>query len=204
MRLGDNILVLSPHTDDAELACGGALIKFLEEGKNVHVMVFSAPSKELEAECFNAYKTLNGNYENPIQVEILDYPTRRFPEHRQEILQMLYDTNKKNPPDIVLTPCTSDQHQDHQTVTNEALRIFKQSTILGYELPWNVVQFTENGYIKITDKHLQIKTEALSQYLSQKNRHYFCPDYIRSLAYTRGGQIGGGYAEAFEIIRMVI
>ena len=35
-------LVLSPHTDDAELGCGGTIAKLVEEGWAVHVIYFSA------------------------------------------------------------------------------------------------------------------------------------------------------------------
>jgi LmbE family N-acetylglucosaminyl deacetylase len=41
MNLPDNILVLAPHTDDAELGCGGTIARLLEEGKKVSVAVFS-------------------------------------------------------------------------------------------------------------------------------------------------------------------
>ena len=37
-----NALILSPHTDDAELGCGGTISKMVEDGWNVHVMYFSA------------------------------------------------------------------------------------------------------------------------------------------------------------------
>ena len=34
------ILVLAPHTDDAELGCGGTIAKFIEVGKEVFWAVF--------------------------------------------------------------------------------------------------------------------------------------------------------------------
>jgi hypothetical protein len=89
-------------------------------------------------------------------------------------------------------------------VTEETCRCFKNSTILGYELPWNVTHFVENGFVRIEEHHLQLKLSALSQYYSQHRRFYFKPEYIRALAISRGGQIGGGYAEAFEVIKLVI
>ena len=35
-------LVLSPHTDDAELGCGGTIAKMIEERWDVHIIYFSA------------------------------------------------------------------------------------------------------------------------------------------------------------------
>ncbi|MFM7766038.1 MAG: PIG-L deacetylase family protein, partial [Sphingomonadales bacterium] len=36
------ILILSPHTDDAELGCGGTIRLLLEQGNQVHIAAFSA------------------------------------------------------------------------------------------------------------------------------------------------------------------
>ena len=35
-------------------------------------------------------------------------------------------------------------------------------------------------------------------------RHCFSPEYIKSLALIHGGQIGVKYAEAFEVIRVIL
>ena len=34
-------------------------------------------------------------------------------------------------------PTLKDIHQDHETISKEGLRAFKNTTILGYELIWN-------------------------------------------------------------------
>ncbi len=36
-----NVLILSPHTDDAELGAGGTIARFVEEGKKIHYIAFS-------------------------------------------------------------------------------------------------------------------------------------------------------------------
>lgn len=41
------VLVLAPHTDDAELGCGGSIAKFVEEGREVHVVSFSIAEDSL-------------------------------------------------------------------------------------------------------------------------------------------------------------
>ena len=45
------------------------------------------------------------------------------------------------------------------------------------------------------------KINALKEYKSQAKKNYFNPDFIRSLAKTRGIQFGTTYAECFEVIR---
>jgi hypothetical protein len=57
----------------------------------------------------------------------------------------------------------------------------------------------------LEERHVNKKNEALELYATQKfiDRAYFGPDYIVSLAKTRGVQINSKFAEAFEIIRWV-
>lgn len=191
-------LILSPHTDDGEIGAGGTMARLIENGTEVNYVAFNAPLPELEEECRRAIGIFKG-----VSVTILSFPRRHFPEHRQEILQYLYDMNEELKPDLVLTPCTRDCHQDHEVVTKEAIRAFRSCTILGYELPWNIINFDENCFVSIDKEHLNLKIAALSQYHSQHKRHYFKPEYVRALAYSRGGHVGVEYAETFEVIKLV-
>ena len=103
-------LILSPHTDDAELGCGGTIAKMIEEGWKVHVIYFSAVGERypnLVEEAANSGKILG------ITHEVLNFQTRFFPRDRQEILQALYDHSRKIEYDLVFTPTTTDIHQDH-------------------------------------------------------------------------------------------
>ena len=42
-----NILVLAPHTDDGELGCGGTIVKFIEDGVEVHYAAFSTAEESV-------------------------------------------------------------------------------------------------------------------------------------------------------------
>ena len=95
-----------------------------------------------------------------------------------------------------------DVHQDHQVVFAEGLRAFKNSNVLGYELPWNNFRFQPNYFEKITEQNLQLKLAALKEYRSQSQRKYMSPDFIRSLAVVRGMQANAPFAEAYEIYRL--
>jgi len=91
-------LVLSPHTDDAELGCGGTIAKLIEEGWKVHVIYFSAVAERypnLVEEAANSGRILG------ITHEVLDFHTRFFPRDRQEILQVLYDHSRSIDYDLV-------------------------------------------------------------------------------------------------------
>ena len=44
---GEEFMILAPHTDDAELGCGGAIARLLEGGTRVHIAVFSTAEESL-------------------------------------------------------------------------------------------------------------------------------------------------------------
>jgi LmbE family N-acetylglucosaminyl deacetylase len=194
------VLVLSPHTDDGELGAGGTIAKLVEQGSNVTYFAFSAPRRQLKEECQKSLDVLGIT-----DFQIFDFKARHFPELRQQILEILYKYNKENEVELVLTPSTNDLHQDHQTITREALRSFKSSTILGYELPWNHIEFRENCFISLTEKHVQKKIDALWSYKSQikQERIYFNKEYLRSLMIANGLKINVQFAETFEAIKFV-
>ena len=205
------VLILSPHVDDGELGAGATIARFIDEGKEIHYVAFSSaglsvpdgfPKDVTKVEYKKSAEILGISGENRV---ILDYEVRSFPSHRQEILEEMVKLNKRIKPDLVLVPSSNDFHQDHQTIYGEALRAFKMtSSIWGYEHPWNNLTFTTDIFVRLEQEHLDKKINALKQYKSQDFRVYFDERYIRALAYTRGVQASLAYAEAFELIRLLI
>ena len=204
------ILILAPHTDDGEFGCGASIAKFLEAGAMVYYAAFSTaeesvpepfPRNILEIEVKAATKVLGLQPENLI---LYNYPVRNFAYHRQAILEDLFKLNNEIKPDLVFMPSFEDLHQDHGTIAKEGLRAFKKTSILGYEIPWNNMNFATQCFIRIEKEHLDKKIKALYCYESQKHRSYASEEFVTSLARTRGTQIGGIYAEVFEVIRWIM
>lgn len=205
----ERIIVLAPHTDDGELGCGGTIAKMIEEGKDVYYVAFSSAKKSLPdgypddtlvKEVKEATKVLGIK---PDHLILYDYEVRKFSYVRQDILEDLVKLKREMEPDLVFIPSVNDLHQDHQTVANEALRAFKETSILAYELPWNNIVFRTEGFVPLERKHVDKKMEALRKYKSQRHRAYLNEDFIYGLAKARGTQIKREYAEAFEVVRYV-
>lgn len=203
------ILVLAPHTDDGELGCGATIASFCSQGKNLEYVAFSTCQQSLpkglapdtlEKECRLAVSELGVKEAN---VQIFDFQVREFPAYRQPILETLVQLNKDLQPDLVIIPSASDVHQDHAIIHQESLRAFKNSSILGYELPWNQRAVSLNFFRKVSDEDLSKKIKAIGKYQSQSHRNYVGENFIRSLAAVRGVQCNAKYAEAFEVYRIV-
>ena len=107
-------------------------------------------------------------------------------------------------PDLVLVPATTDLHQDHATVSAEAFRAFKHSTILGYELPQNTIAFEARAFIALSEDDLAVKLRSLACYESQAHRAYAAAEVVRGLAAVRGMQADTRLAEAYEVIRLIV
>lgn len=193
----NRILILAPHTDDAELGCGATIKKLSEAGKEVRVVAFSCGTANTK-EFYQALRILGA------EANHWNFETRYFPRDRQEILQKILDERKEFAPDTVFLPASDDIHQDHQVIYQEGVRAFKHVTVYGYELPWNSTQFRNQCYSGITPDHLQAKINALKHYESQATREYMNEEFIRSLAVMRGVQAGVKLAECFEVVRQVI
>lgn len=206
----ERVLVLAPHTDDGEFGCGATIARLSSEGAMVTYVAFSAaeqsvlphlPSNILRTEVYQATEKLGIVGERCI---VLNYEVRQFPEHRQRILEDLVSLNAKLNPQVVFLPSPTDTHQDHSVIAAEGFRAFKRCSMLGYEVPWNNLDFRTSCFIEISEDHLQSKLDALSMYRSQTHRAYASADFVRSLATVRGVQIGKRYAESFEVIRWVL
>ncbi len=203
-------LVLAPHTDDAELGCGGTLARLLEGGTEVHAMVFSTasdslpedkPPDTLKQEFFAAADVLGLDRE---RCYVYDYTVRRLSYSRQEVLEEMVRVRRSVEPDLVLLPSGHDLHQDHKVVHTEGLRAFKEVTVLGYELPWNHISFDATAFVTLEPRHLEAKWNALQAYKSQfeLGRPYFSRSFIEGLARVRGTQVKVEIAEAFEVLRI--
>jgi N-acetylglucosamine malate deacetylase 1 len=206
----ERILVLSPHADDAELGCGGSIIKFIECEREVYSVIFSTceeslpknmHKKTLEDEAKSAHKMLGLAEDRLITY---DHRVRSFPAIRQEILDSLIHLKKDISPDLVILPSLNDYHQDHQVLANEAVRAFKTTaSMISYELPWNHINFQTQMFVSLEKRQVELKYKILQEYKSQLviGREYFSKEFIYGLGKVRGAQCNSEYAEAFEVIR---
>jgi N-acetylglucosamine malate deacetylase 1 len=203
------VLVLAPHTDDGELGAGGTIAKLIDSQADVYYAAFSTaeqsvpdgfPKDILKTEVKRATLRLGIPEDHLL---IYNYEVRKLNYARQEILEELIRLRTRLNPDLIFLPSLNDIHQDHTTIAQEGLRAFKNKTVLGYELIWNNLTFSTSCFVKLEPAHVQRKCDALKEYASQGHRDYMSEEFIKSLARTRGVQIGSKYAEAFEIIRLI-
>ena len=134
-----------------------------------------------------------------------------------EITKLLEKYIKKYKPDTVFTHYKNDLNIDHRKVfeaTVTATRPYKNrfiKNLLSFEvtssteLSFSVERFNPNFFVDIKDE-IKAKGKALKIYKSQfgKEAGLLTIENIINLAKYRGSYIGSKYAEAFEVVRIII
>lgn len=201
---GKKILFLGAHPDDIELGCG-ALLANISKRVDILAVTLSDNQKNptLAKVVDEHYRSMEILGVGPEQVVLGPFETRNFPRDRQEILEFLFDLNRKHRPDMVFVHTSADIHQDHSVTTMEALRAFRGTTVLGFDVMRSSYGFFPHFLIEVTQEDVEKKVEALSAYETYKDKYYFSPEIIRSTSVRHGSLAERPFAEGFDILRVI-
>jgi N-acetylglucosamine malate deacetylase 1 len=201
---GRRVCFIGAHPDDIELGCG-ALISHIVDQTDILCVTLSDNQKNpdlinLPAEHFQSMAILGVPNE---KVVLGQFETRRFPHARQEILEYMLNIHHEFKPEIVFVHTKSDIHQDHGTVTEEALRAFRGVTVLGFDVIRSSYGFFPNFLVEVTKEDVEKKVNALKAYKTYASRYYFDSEITRATLIRNGGLAERPFAEGFDILRIV-
>ena len=201
---GRRLLFLGAHPDDIELGCG-ALLSNLRHRAEVLCVTLSDNQKNpalrnLVDEHYRSMALLG--IDRP-QIVFGPFETRNFPRDRQEILEYLFELNRTHRPDVVFVHTESDIHQDHQVTTVEALRAFRGTTVLGFDVLRSSYGFFPNFLVEVSADDVEKKVECLLAYSTYCDKYYFSPEVIRATLARHGALAERRFAEGFDILRIV-
>lgn len=229
---GRRVLVVAPHADDEAIGCGGAILRAVAAGAEVHVLVVTVGALQrvgdggrvVEGEDRTREISEVADFLGVTSWEVLktdDYSHMRLDGIPRRDLVALLERDARLSvrnlrPDIVFLPSPS-YNQDHDAVARAGLvatrphepdALPQASAVLLYEYPPNSwclphERFVPNFYVDISDV-LDRKLDAYRLYRSQAREglHQNSPDNLRSLALLRGREIGVLAAEAFQALRV--
>ena len=201
---GKRILFLGAHPDDIELGCGAFLHNIVKK-TNVLCVTLSDNQqnpelKNVKDEHFESMAVLGLPKEKII---LGPFTTRIFPNARQEILEYFLQFRKDFQPDLIFTHSRQDVHQDHNTMTDEALRAFRGITVLGFDVVRSSHGFFPHFLVEVAEEDVNKKIEALSRYETYRDRYYFNSELTRSIMLRHGALAQRPFAEGFDILRIV-
>lgn len=222
--MNEKLLVIATHPDDETLGCGGTLLRYKEEGAQIHWLIVTSMTKEGGYSAAKISKRQNEIYEvNKLydftSFTLLDFPASRLDEIPMSkivsaISEVIYQIN----PTQVILPYFNDVHTDHQQVFSAAYSCTKSfrfpsvKKVMMMEVPSETdfcpstdVTFSPNFFVNITN-YLERKLEILRVFEGEIKPHPFprSEENIRALAILRGATAGFHYAESFVVLKEII
>lgn len=201
---GKRVCFFGAHPDDIEIGCG-ALISHIAAQTDLRCVTLSDNQKNplLTNVVTEHYRSMEELGVPAGKVIVGTFETRRFQQFRQEILEYLIEIKNSFHPDIVFLHTRADLHQDHATVTEEGLRAFRGTTVLGYDVIRSSYGFFPHFLVEVDEADVNRKISALAQYHTYTDKYYFDPELTRSILVKNGALAERKFAEGFDILRII-
>jgi LmbE family N-acetylglucosaminyl deacetylase len=201
---GKRVLFLGAHPDDIELGCGALLHSIV---KKTEVLCVTLSDNQKNPELKNVvnehYRSMKALGISKEKIVFGEFTTRVFPDARQEILEYFLKLRREFKPDLIFTHSKQDVHQDHLTMSDEALRAFRGITVLGFDVVRSSYGFFPHFLVAVSEEDVNRKIEALAHYETYRDRYYFNSELTRSIMVRHGALAEVPFAEGFDILRIV-
>ena len=225
------VLVVAAHPDDELLGCGGTIIKHVEAGDEVHIVIMAEglTSRDVKHEDFkrteelvelhNATKKV-GDFLGAKGLYMLNQPDNRMDKvELLDIVKKIEYVVEKIRPQVVYTHHHGDVNIDHM-ITNRAvitacrplpnasvkeLLFFETLSSTEYQISNANNAFLPNLYVEIDEDIMKRKLTALEFYKMEMRKwpHSRSYEAVEYLARYRGLSISSEYAEAFAVGRII-
>jgi LmbE family N-acetylglucosaminyl deacetylase len=201
---GKKLLFLGAHPDDIELGCG-ALIHNIGDKSQMLCVTLSDNQKNplLKNVVDEHYRSMAALGLPRESVILRDFTTRLFHDSRQDILEYFLKLRKEFQPDLIFVHSKQDIHQDHNTMTEEALRAFRGITLLGFDVVRSSYNFFPHFLVEVNEADVNAKVTALAQYETYADKYYFQAELLRATMIRHGTLAECSFAEGFDILRIV-
>ena len=220
------LLVITPHSDDEVLGCGGLMSKVKNEGGKVFVLIFNLGfEKDDTKESQEKRKNEVQEAMNVLKVDdyhlVHDQPDNNRDldtEPLHSLIEVIESTSnvslEKIAPTMVAIPTIFSHHQDHVHVHHACIAALRpistpiSNIVLSYEAPehsrWSASGvFEPNLFVEIDDV-IENKIMAFNKYRSQIRPGGRDDDSIRNQAKYRGQEVGKNLCEAFYVHRFIL
>jgi LmbE family N-acetylglucosaminyl deacetylase len=202
------VLALGAHPDDAEIGCGGTILKLASEGRiaSCRWVVLSGQGDRVDEAHASAEAMLEGVPDSAILQP--GFRDGFFPYDGSDIKGFFEDVKRDFEPDLILTHQRNDLHQDHRITCELTWNTFRNHLVLEYEVPkYDGDMGRPNLYVTIDDEIRRRKLEHLMKYFgTQVPKHWFKEELFAGLLRLRGMECNSptAHAEAFYSRKAVV
>lgn len=196
------ILAVGAHPDDLELACGGTLARYAEDGAEVHGLVMNDGSRGGDSRKRLREADEGARVMGLTSITVLDHPDTSLSEDADAMVRDVEEAIARLQPTMIFTHSANDNHQDHVAVHLAVVRAARQHpSILCFESPSATRAFAPSVFVDIAGQ-VSAKEAAVQTHRDQSGKPYMTAHRVRGLAAFRGSQARTAYAEGFELVRM--
>ncbi len=200
------ILAIGAHPDDIEAGCGGALVKYAQNGHRVFLMVMTEGEQGGAGEIRKFEQEQAAKRLRAERIYWGGYQDTAVPMGR-ELIQSIESVVRDVDPHFIFVHYHDDTHQDHRHLAMAAMSATRYTkNVLFYEGP-TTQNFAPTVFVDI-DQVLDEKIAAIEAHASQVRKTNIealsIVDVIRSSAHFRGIQGRVKNAEGFLPLRLFI
>ena len=202
------VLAIGAHSDDAEIGCGGTVLKLVRDGAISAIcwVVLTGESTRADEARASAEAMLEGAPETLILQR--DFRDGFLPYQGADVKGFFEDVKRDFSPDLILTHQRHDLHQDHRTACELTWNTFRDHFILEYEVPkYDGDMGQPNVFVTLEDDICKRKIEHLMRHFgTQAGKRWFKDDLFSGLMRLRGMECNSptSYAEAFYCRKAVL
>ncbi len=201
-----NILAIGAHPDDIEIGCAGTLIKYVNQGHSVFLMVMTDGD-------LGASRSVRRKEQSDAQLILAaeqifwgGYKDTKLPVD-QILITKIEEVITQVKPDFIFCHFFDDTHQDHRHLAQATMSATRYvRNVLFYEVP-TTQNFTPQVFVDISytlDRKLEALEAHRSQVMKTNIEDLSIVELARSSANFRGIQGRVKYAEAFCALRLFI
>jgi LmbE family N-acetylglucosaminyl deacetylase len=201
------VLALGAHPDDAEIGCGGTILKLVRDGAIAEIcwVVLSGQGARVEEARASAEAMLEGVPHTILQPGFRD---GFFPYDGAGVKGFFEDLKRDFEPDLIFTHQRQDLHQDHRITCELTWNTFRNHLILEYEVPkYDGDMGRPNVFVTLDEDTSQQKIRHLMTHFgTQVPKHWFTEDLFSGLLRLRGMECNSptARAEAFYSRKVVL
>jgi LmbE family N-acetylglucosaminyl deacetylase len=224
-RTISRLLVGVAHGDDETLGAGGTIAKLADEGVRIRLCALTNDdgSRSMPGEgATNRVSAIEKAAEilGIEEVRVHEFGDNRLDTIGQLELNRVFEREVREfQPDTVFTTSLSDLSTDHQLVSRAVrvagragrgsvreIRCFEVRSATDSGEAAGLPAFRPNCWQPLDESHLSRKLEALRAYGNEMEEwpNPRSERGVRALAEYRGSQVATGFAEAFELLRVVL
>ena len=204
-------LFIGAHADDIEIGCGGTLLKAYKKNQIYNYIATDSEYSDENGKMIRTSRDAKSDivrcYRDKKINNIIGKSKVFYLNNNEQLRSELVILKKKIKPIVVFIPWIYDPHPDHKNLAEAALTVFRDSdNIFMYRSNWyySINNFNKNFISDITMNY-KSKIKLVSNFKSEiKRTKSIWIKKIENESITNGNIINKKYAEAFEIVRLII